>query len=422
MNAKSKQGFTPRFEILEDRQLLAASLSAALSATGILAVQGTNGADQITVRQVKDKISVDGIAKSWSASQVKAIVVDAGAGSDTVLLNSEALAGQQPIRVPTVIFGGAGDDVIVGGAGPNLIFGGAGNDRIWGNSGNDVIFGGGGNDTLMGQDGNDVLLGQDGADLLYGGNGNDVLDGGTGYDTLLGQAGKDRFYDDSILGAVRDTNPKEDAEVNGHLGVAAQRALVLDSLFTIRAATLAQQPAQSVHSADLGGLGDYLAGIVAQLDPSSIILGQALANPIVTSGNYSTLNSALGLNLLPQSLLNQISHGPEGTAMFGSNGPQNIDQTLGMLDGALFGGALVHPYGVTNQAAYQAAVNQASSPLQVFSFNSGTVQPPSFSGWAGDPWWYGYQWNGYPSNVYPSFNPLPGLLGGSSLSWLLGSH
>jgi hypothetical protein len=174
---RERRGFSLAVERLEDRSLMAATVSASLSA-GVLTVNGTEAADTISVRQVNNYLSVSGLTGRYSVSQVKQIVVNGLGGNDRILLNSEATAGQQPILLPTLLNGGAGSDYIVGSAGSDQIVGGLGNDQL---------LGGGGNDLL---DGRDNFQGRD---TLSGGAGDDRLLGETGYDSLDGGAGQNRL-------------------------------------------------------------------------------------------------------------------------------------------------------------------------------------------------------------------------------------
>src|SRR5262245_16394309 len=72
-------------EALEDRRLLATAL---LQPNGLLAITGNDGNETITVRQINNRIFVDAIPSTWSASEVKGISINARGGNDTVLLNS----------------------------------------------------------------------------------------------------------------------------------------------------------------------------------------------------------------------------------------------------------------------------------------------------------------------------------------------
>ena len=132
------------------------------------------------------------------------VVVDAGAGDDTVTLAT---------TTPTTIHGGAGDDTIAGGPG---------NDFIEGGGGGDIVSGGGGTDTAayrdhaagvtvdidgVKDDGNaadgpagdrddvmtDVenLVGGDGSDTLTGSAAPNRISGGAGGDSMRGMGGID---------------------------------------------------------------------------------------------------------------------------------------------------------------------------------------------------------------------------------------
>jgi Ca2+-binding RTX toxin-like protein len=84
-----------------------------------------------------------------------------------------------------IINGLGGNDTLVGGTGIDNIAGGDGADRIDGSDGNDVLTGGDGNDILLGNDGNDTLSGGADADTLTGGSGDDQLSGGAGADVFV---------------------------------------------------------------------------------------------------------------------------------------------------------------------------------------------------------------------------------------------
>lgn len=215
---------------LEDRCLMA--VTASLSA-GILTVNGSIFADTIQLRQVDNQIRVDGVSGQFSVGQIQRIEINAGFANDQILLNSQAIPGQQAITLPSLIFGGPGNDVIDGGAGVDQIFAEGGNDVVWGNigndyidggSGDDILFGGVGADQLVGDTGNDSLyggsesdrlVGGDGNDKLYGGPMADFLDGSRGADSLYGEAGYDYIYDDSTGNVISDIDYNRSV---GHFG------------------------------------------------------------------------------------------------------------------------------------------------------------------------------------------------------------
>ena len=70
-----------------------------------------------------------------AASKVNRIIVHAGAGNDTVRLDSK-------LSTSATIFGGAGNDTILAGQGRDLVIGGAGTDYLRGRGGEDILIGG----------------------------------------------------------------------------------------------------------------------------------------------------------------------------------------------------------------------------------------------------------------------------------------
>lgn len=196
-----------QIESLETRQMMAANFSAALS-NKVLTINGSSQNDFIVVRQVNNVISVDGARISGSGA-INKIVVNGFGGNDIIRLDGNGSG--QAVTVPTLVFGGDGNDKIVGGkgndqlqgnngndtiyglAGNDLLVGQSGNDQIFGGAGNDELQGGLGNDELNGETGNDRLFGQEGNDWLWGGDGNDYVNGGSGLDVAYGGRGTDEF-------------------------------------------------------------------------------------------------------------------------------------------------------------------------------------------------------------------------------------
>lgn len=174
------------FETLETRALLSAVL-----AEGVLTVTGTDGNDMIWVfRDPDNKLVVAETVRpetkpetpptptitKFALADVKAIVVNAGDGNDSV-----AMSHRHPrsvLAIPGKLNGGNGNDALLGGLGNDALLGGPGNDRLDGNLGNDTLHGGAGNDWLVGGRGDDKLFGDAGNDKLNGGLGKDVVDGG----------------------------------------------------------------------------------------------------------------------------------------------------------------------------------------------------------------------------------------------------
>ena len=97
---------------------------AALTGGG-LTVNGTDTADDITVDEDSGFVSVTVNDKqvSFSSKSVKSILVNAGAGNDTIVVETT-------IGGPTTILGGAGNDNILGVGEHEVINGGAGDDTL----------------------------------------------------------------------------------------------------------------------------------------------------------------------------------------------------------------------------------------------------------------------------------------------------
>jgi hypothetical protein len=162
---------------------LTASAPSAAATTKV--VQGTAGADVITVSQLADgslTVLVNGFATSVPSGS--SLVIDAKGGDDQITADATVTTGM-------VIFGGAGDDQVTCGAGDDYVDAGPGDDVVNGGAGNDVIYGLSGNDVLNGGDGTDYLDGGPGSDVIHGGAGNDILIGGADADTLNGDDGDD---------------------------------------------------------------------------------------------------------------------------------------------------------------------------------------------------------------------------------------
>jgi Ca2+-binding RTX toxin-like protein len=231
-------------ESLETRRLMSVSFA---KASGTATVTGTDKPDLIEFGSGQVLLTVvettSGIRTTTNLDivKVKKIVVNAGAGTDTIIL------GKTPI--PAFVRGGRGNDVISGGFANDSLFGEGGDDYLNGSDGKDRLDGGTEGDELYGGaqldivdysgrtgnltigigtlpddgeagegdnvhtdieivfcgSGNDQvsttsskavqLYGFAGNDTLMGGRGNDLLDGGTGRDSLVGRAGNDTFRD-----------------------------------------------------------------------------------------------------------------------------------------------------------------------------------------------------------------------------------
>lgn len=203
---------SPVFQPLESRQLLSAAV-----ADGVLTVTGTAKNDRITVFLSRDGETITVKEQSgnrfrkkattsteFAAADVTSIVVNAGAGNDSVTLSGGAR--KTPFAVDAVINGEAGDDNLTGAAGNDTLNGGDGDDNLYGNKGTDLLSGGAGDDLLVGGADIDTLNGDDGDDLLKSaGDGViDIVDGGLD-SSATGEDDEDSALaddDESVLGAL----------------------------------------------------------------------------------------------------------------------------------------------------------------------------------------------------------------------------
>jgi Ca2+-binding RTX toxin-like protein len=134
---------------------------------------GTNGDDVIDVFGSGTSYAVIGLPV--------ALTVDNSEGAnDSLVIN--ALGGDDDVTATTmpagvvklIVDGGAGDDTILGSQGADVFLGGSDNDFIFGDNGNDLALMGSGDDVFQWDpgDGNDTLEGQDGVDqMLFFGSG-----------------------------------------------------------------------------------------------------------------------------------------------------------------------------------------------------------------------------------------------------------
>jgi len=254
---------------------------------GTLTVNGTPGDDTIRlyVAPVTPggpkvvRVRVNDYYRGFPAAQVAKVVVQAGAGSDTV--------DAATLSVPAAIFGGDGRDFLAGGSA---------SDRIEGGNGRDVLSGNGGNDTLRG--------GAD-ADILSGDAGNDLMDGGTGADSVQGGPGVDWI---------------------DYTSRTAPLVITLNAT-----ATSGQAGEQDALFADIeivnGGAGN------------DVITGSAANNTLYGNAGHDQLFGAGGLDKLYGGIGNdRLTGGSSADQLYGDGGDDLLLAKDGVKD-SLFGGA-----------------------------------------------------------------------------------
>jgi Ca2+-binding RTX toxin-like protein len=145
----------------------------------VVIVNGTNGDDIIDIVGAGTSASVLGLP-------VRVNLTGSEGANDTLVIN--ALGGDDGVTATTlpagviklVVDGGAGDDTLLGSQGADVFLGGADDDFIFGDNGNDLALMGAGDDVFQWDpgDGNDTLEGQDGNDtmLFFGSNADENID------------------------------------------------------------------------------------------------------------------------------------------------------------------------------------------------------------------------------------------------------
>jgi Ca2+-binding RTX toxin-like protein len=150
----------------------------------VVAVNGTEAADQVSVAFADGQASVAGLAATVTVRNAEAgldrVQLTLAGGDDT--LEAGGLAGDAPALFAD---GGQGQDTLAGGANADELHGSEGDDLLRGAGGRDVLHGGADADRLLGDAGDDAVHGDDGDDRLVWsvGDGNDVFEGGAGIDT-----------------------------------------------------------------------------------------------------------------------------------------------------------------------------------------------------------------------------------------------
>jgi len=129
-------------------------------------VNGTNGDDRIDVSGNAAGVAVSGLAARVTIlhqDPTDPLAVDGLGGNDVI--SAAALAAQS---IALVLDGGAGNDTLAGGPGVETLNGRDGNDTVDGNGGNDAALLGAGDDTFVWDpgDGSDTIEGEAGTDTM----------------------------------------------------------------------------------------------------------------------------------------------------------------------------------------------------------------------------------------------------------------
>lgn len=133
---------------VQDDDLLVSGIS-----KGAITITGTAGNDLVSIEPglKKNYVSVKmrGVIVATIFSPTR-ILADLGAGNDTLSISTK-------LKLPSLVFGGDGDDSLVGAGGKDILIGGAGKDYLSGGAGENLLI----------TDGVAFLPGSAGADRLY---------------------------------------------------------------------------------------------------------------------------------------------------------------------------------------------------------------------------------------------------------------
>lgn len=124
---KKPRKFRPRslkIEPLEARELMA--VTASLSGAGVLTVTGSNSNDVVNFLQKNSRITIKDVSGSWTATEVKSIVVNLQGGDDVVSLASMANGGSEALSELVTINAGAGLERVRLNDGRDVYFSGVG--------------------------------------------------------------------------------------------------------------------------------------------------------------------------------------------------------------------------------------------------------------------------------------------------------
>jgi len=184
-------------------------------------VNGGNAAEQFTVTANGARVRFDRLTPgpfSIDIGTSENLQLNMNGGDD-----SFSATGNLSTLIQIVVDGGAGNDTILGGNGNDRLSGGDGNDFIDGNQGNDQVFLGAGDDVFQWDpgDGSDLVEGGDGADRM-------VFNGSNLDEVFEASANGERVrFTRNIGNIVMDLNDVEAIDLNT-LGGADQ--VIVDDL------------------------------------------------------------------------------------------------------------------------------------------------------------------------------------------------
>jgi hypothetical protein len=83
--------------------------AAASLSSGVLTISGSSASDTIVLRQTSGRVAIDGVSKTFAATNIQSIVVNSGAGADKVFLSG---LKAQPFNKPLTVRNSGGIDTL----------------------------------------------------------------------------------------------------------------------------------------------------------------------------------------------------------------------------------------------------------------------------------------------------------------------
>jgi hypothetical protein len=194
----------PTSQATSDAAISIAPASAHLSG-GSLIVVATTADDHVVINPVGN---TGAVRVALNSSQLGIFTLGVGGRIIVAgLSGNDDIQVAGGVRLPTVLYGGPGNDRLNGGNGPNILVGCDGNDELIGGLLNDLLIGGDGADRLNGGAGNDILVSANivnpithvedtkFSNLIAALNGGAIVSDDDGdVDVLTGAAGTDTFF------------------------------------------------------------------------------------------------------------------------------------------------------------------------------------------------------------------------------------
>src|SRR3954447_15134635 len=281
-----------------------------------LTITGDAAADNIALTDAAGKIALNGNTdldavtagpQTLPADGTITVVVNAGAGNDTIALSAPNAISAN--LAAATINGEGGDDIITGSQAADTINGGDDNDRITGFKGDDQILGGNGNDVMIWNNGDQT----------------DTDDGGAGVDEVLITAGT---ADDNMTVKTSGTGFRFD-RINAAVGI----NIVNDEKLSITSFsgndTLVSDPGVTLPMNIDAGSGDDTittgdgADVISGGDGNDTLNGAGGGDRIIGDRGNDTMNGGAGDDTTVW------NNGDGSDVMNGDAGVDRVEDNLG---------------------------------------------------------------------------------------------